>query len=206
MSIVRNHFRPRRDKVFGPGRPRPLDREAKVRIKTLARALSRRTEKGKHYGVITAKALDVLDALLWCFHNAKSGLCFPSYKTIAEKAGCSSSTVGEAIKALEKAGLLTWVNRIKRVREYASGLFGTDAATGRVRVVRTSNGYAFIDPRPSKSTLKQSVASKTENSLETPNQDIFSLRRKAAASEFSPLEAALARFNQKFVAARLGRI
>jgi len=41
-----------------------LDRNAKARITMLARALSRRTEKGKHYGVITAKFCAVLDALL----------------------------------------------------------------------------------------------------------------------------------------------
>jgi hypothetical protein len=55
-----------------------LDRNAKARITMLARALSRRTEKGKHYGVITAKFCAVLDALLWGFHNAATGRCFPS--------------------------------------------------------------------------------------------------------------------------------
>ena len=56
----------------------------------------------------------MLQALLWGFHNAASGLCFPSYEAIAEKAGCARSTVAEAIKALENAGLLTWVHRIRR--------------------------------------------------------------------------------------------
>ena len=70
------HLRPRREKVFGDGRPRPLDRNAKARIMTLGRALMRRTKKGKAYGQITAKALAVLEALLWGFHNARSGLCF----------------------------------------------------------------------------------------------------------------------------------
>jgi len=47
--------------------------------------------------------------LLWAFHNARSGLCFPSYEAIAEAAGCARSTVAEAIKALEDAGInLTW--------------------------------------------------------------------------------------------------
>jgi hypothetical protein len=49
----------------------------------LARA---RTEKGKHYGIISAKFLAVLDALLWGFHNCHNGRCFPSYETIAERA------------------------------------------------------------------------------------------------------------------------
>ena len=83
------HLRRRREKVFGDDRPRPVDRNAKVRIMPLARALSLRTEKGKAYGAVTAKALAVLEALLWGFHNARSGLCFPSYEKIADRAGCA---------------------------------------------------------------------------------------------------------------------
>ena len=60
----------RREKMFGLGRPRALDRNAKVRIMHWARCLSRRTEKGRAYGVVTAKAVAVLEALLWVFHNA----------------------------------------------------------------------------------------------------------------------------------------
>jgi hypothetical protein len=58
---------------------------------TGAAAWPARTEKGEAYGVITAKAVAVLEALLWGFHNAKSGLCFPSYERIAEAAGCARS-------------------------------------------------------------------------------------------------------------------
>src|SRR6516162_5318436 len=101
----------------GLGRPRALDRNAKVRIMHWARCLSRRTEKGRAYGQLTAKAVAVLEALLWAFHNAKSGFCFPSYERIAESAHCARSTVAEAIRALEESGVLTWVQRIKRVRE-----------------------------------------------------------------------------------------
>jgi hypothetical protein len=53
----------RREKMFGMGRPRALDRNAKVRIMHWARCLARRTEKGKAYGQVTAKALAVLEAL-----------------------------------------------------------------------------------------------------------------------------------------------
>ena len=131
----------RREKMFGLGRPRALDRNAKVRIMHWARCLARRTEKGKAYGLITAKALAVLEALLWGFHNACSGLCFPSYETIAEAAGCARSTVAEALKALEDAGILSWVNRIKRVRERCPDLLGDNG--WRWRVLRTSNAYNF---------------------------------------------------------------
>jgi hypothetical protein len=161
--------RPTREKVFGLGRPRALDRNAKVRIMHWARCLSRRTEKGRAYGPVTAKALAVLEALLWAFHNAKSGLCFPSYERIAEAAHCARSTVAEALKALEDAGVLSWVHRIKRVREAAPDLF--DGLGWRWRVIRTSNAYNFRDPQAS---TEAPVASKSEKPTETANQ-AFSL-------------------------------
>jgi hypothetical protein len=142
-----------REKVFGPGRCVPLDRNAKVRVMMLARALSRRQEPGKAYGAVTAKALAVLGALLWSFHNAASGKCFPSYEAIAERAGCARSTVYEAIRALERVGVLSWVNRIKRVREWVPGLFGK-ASAWRWRVVRTSNSYVLTDPLACKSDFQ----------------------------------------------------
>jgi hypothetical protein len=40
---------------------------------------------------------------------------------------------------------LSWVNRIKRVREYVPGLFGKTSAW-RIAVQRTSNAYSFNDP------------------------------------------------------------
>ena len=124
----------RREKLFGAGRPVPLDREAKLRIATRLRALKRRTVKGKHYGRITGKAVDVALTLLWTFHNAIDGRCFPSYERIAEAAGCCRDTVCEAIKALEACGILTWCNRLVRVVE-----------DGIRRVHRTSNAYRFRD-------------------------------------------------------------
>jgi hypothetical protein len=109
-DVSRRHPRPssgrRREKMFGSGRPRALDRNAKVRIMHRARCLARRTEKGRAYGQITAKAIAVLEAILWTFHNVGSGLCFPSYERIAEAAHCARSTVYEAIAALEAAGII----------------------------------------------------------------------------------------------------
>jgi hypothetical protein len=159
----------RREKMFGLGRTRALDRNAKVRIMHWARCLSRRTEKGRAYGVVTAKALAVLEALLWAFHNAKSGVCFPSYETIAEAAGCARSTVAEALKALEDAGILSWVHRIKRVREPCPDLLGANG--WRWRVLRTSNSYAFTDPSPA---ADWSNSSKSEKPTGTANQGFFS--------------------------------
>ena len=88
----------RRQKVFGPGRCVPLDRNQKVRIAAYARAWSaRHRQPGQHKGPITRAFLEVLQALLWGFHNAHTGACFPSYAAIAGRAGCARSTVAEAL-------------------------------------------------------------------------------------------------------------
>ena len=63
----------RREKVFGPGRAVPLDRNAKARIMAYARAWgARHRQPGQHKGPITRTFLEVLEALLWGFHNARS--------------------------------------------------------------------------------------------------------------------------------------
>ena len=137
----------------------------------------------------------MLGALLWAFHNARSGVCFPSYERIAERAGCARSTVAEAIKALEWAGVLTWQNRITRVRERCADLFGREG--WRWRVIRTSNCYQFRDPQAVNSP---GVPSKSENQTGTQNQDDLSLPVSAPACGKPPtgavstaLERALAR-------------
>jgi hypothetical protein len=165
----------RREKMFGLGRPRPLDRNAKARIIHLARCLMRPIEKGKHYGAVTAKAFAVLEALLWGFHNAASGLCYPGYERIAEAAGCARSTVAEALKGLEEAGILTWVHRIKRVRERCLDLLGDSG--WRWRVQRTSNAYNFCDP---KGGAGQGISSKSDFQSGTPIQDLDSSPKSAA--------------------------
>jgi hypothetical protein len=178
----------RRKKVFGLGRPRAMDRNAKARVMHLARAMSRRTAKGKAYGPITAKALAVLEALLWGFHNAKSGVCFPSYAKIAERAGCAASTVAEAIKALEAAGLMTWINRIKRVRVPCPDLLG--AGGWRWRVLRTSNAYEFPDPGAAASR----PASESENPRGTEDQAIPLFKNRHAEAAETLIRGAAMRF------------
>jgi hypothetical protein len=161
-----------REKLFGDGRPVPLDRNAKVRITTLARALMRPIEKGRHYGAITAKAFAVLLALLMGFHNAGTGRCFPSYETIAEAAGCHRDTVAEAIKMLEAAGILTWCNRRARIR-----------IAGVTKVIRVSNSYRFIDPG---SGPCQCPGSKSEFPSGTQNQELLSLEKGSGKESVPP--------------------
>jgi hypothetical protein len=128
-----------------------------------------RTKQGKAYGLITAKAFAVFQALLYDFHNAKSGRCFPSYEAIAKKIGCARSTVALAIKTLELVRLMTWCNRIVRTLK---------------GVTRTSNAYWF-----------QGEASKSEKKPETITKILPSLAPELQAS-LDRLQAAIQRRNQ----------
>jgi hypothetical protein len=180
----------RREKVFGPGRSVPLDRNQKARIVAYAKAWDRQhRQPGQRGGALGRAALDVLSALLWAFHNARSGCCFPSYERIAEKAGCARSTVAGAIKALEWAGVLTWQNRIVRVRERCQDLFGKEG--WRWRVIRTSNAYLFRDPQAANSWL---IPSKSDQRTETPDQAVSKPLQVPVIDPTSSLERALARF------------
>jgi hypothetical protein len=161
-----------REKMFGYGRPRALDRNAKARIMHWARCLACERAAGRQRGVVTRAALEVLQALLWGFHNARSGFCFPSYEKIAEAAQCARSTVYDAVRALEDAGVLTWVNRIKRVRERCVDLLGDQG--WRWRVLRTSNAYTFRDPSPSPERPNPSKSEKpTGTGIQDLNPSLF---------------------------------
>jgi hypothetical protein len=182
-------IRHRREKVFGPGRAVPLDRNAKARIAAYTRAWSARNRQPRqHRGPITRAFLEVLEALLWGFHNSRTGCCFPSYETIAAAAECARSTVAEALKALEWAGVLTWQNRITRILVREHDLFGQWAS--RWQVIRTSNAYVFRDPlqRP-----HGGFSCKSENLPGTPNQELNLLRPTLAPNPNNPLERALQR-------------
>ena len=178
---------PKRPRVFGDGKPLPLDRNAKARIMALARAISRTREPGHAYGPITAKGLAVLEALLWTFHNARSGLCFPSYEAIAAAAGCARSMVKPLLDALEAAGILSWVNRITRTRVQVGG-------RPAWRVVTTSNAYRFLDPGQ---PAAPRPASKSDFQTGTNLQDSFS----SSIDPNSPIELALASLGAAFSSA-----
>jgi hypothetical protein len=130
--------RPRREKLFREKRGIPLDREAKVRIMTYAKGYNaKHRREGQHQGPITWGFFRVLKTLLWEFHNPRTGYCFPSYETIAEKAQCCRDTVYEAIKVLEESGILDWVHRFDKI-----------FVRGNWQVIRVSNAYLFRDPLP----------------------------------------------------------
>ncbi len=199
-------LRRRREKVFGEGRCQPLDRNAKARIMVYARAWSARHKRsGQHRGPLTRATIEVLEALLWGFHNSRDGRCFPSYETIAARAQCCRDTVYEAIKALEAAEILTWVNRLIRVQFRERDLFGK--LVQRTRLIRTSNAYTFRDPLPgaaapddgrgraAASTSSFASSSKSENPTRTQNQDFYLTYRGEGADktgQSTALDVALA--------------
>jgi Helix-turn-helix domain len=184
-SLPNRHFR-RREKVFGDGRPVPLDRNVKHRIMAFARTFMPPTEKGKHWGKLTPKFIEVLWALLFVFPNAKTGMCFPSYETIAAAAKCNVDTVGEAIKALEAVGILTWVHRLRLIDAPILDKFEKWAS--RYRCVRTSNGYRFFDPigrraKPSEPELPAEtrvISKKKELDPNSPLEKAIAIGKKAA--------------------------
>ena len=191
-------MRSRREKVFGPGHAVPLDRNAKARIAAYARAWSARNRQpGQHKGPITRAFLDVLGALLWGFHNSRSGCCFPSYEAIAAKAECCRDTVCEALKALEWAGVLSWQNRITRAWVRQRDLFGH--WSHRWTVIRTSNAYVFRDPQPQ---LAGVSAAKSENPTGTQNQELNPASLPALDAN-QPLDRALLQLQQSLQKGRL---
>ena len=182
-------MRSRREKVFGPGRAVPLDGNAKARIQAYARAWSGRNRSRANTRVRSP-------APSWTSCRRCSGASttpdrrlLPHLRRIAEKAECARSTVAEALKVLELAGVLSWQHRLTRIREGCTDLFGHHG--WRWRVIRTSNAYVFSDP---KAAVSGGFASKSENPTGTLNQEIPISRSPTSVASDSPLERALARF------------
>lgn len=167
-----------RTKSFTAANAQPLDRNQKSRIEFFAKAYSRRNKQpGQHGGPLSRVTLGVLKVLLWQFHNARTGLCIPSYEKIAEAAECSRSMVAEAIKALEFAGVLTWIHRLKTAWCGPPDLLGEPTK----KTHRSSNSYAF-----------QAVGqSKSDFPTGTPNQAFDSSLAGKAADQPPPVSAAL---------------
>jgi hypothetical protein len=182
----------RREKVYQQTNAMPRDGNAKARIQAYAKAWNARNKQpGQHKGPITRTFLEVLEALLWGFHNSRSGCCLPSYEAIAAKAECARSVVAEALKALEWAGVLSWQHRITRIQVRERDLFGRWAS--RWRVIRTSNAYVFHDPLQRPAGLP---ASESENRIGTQNQEVIDTSLAPPRDPNSPIERALQRLGQ----------
>lgn len=117
-------------------------------------------------GTITRAWRDVL--LRMQHFRGRGGLIFPSHETLAAKAKCCVRTVQRALNAARESGLLSWVERRKRVGA------GTE---------RTSNLYTLIVKTPGKPPTGQGVrvASQKNPFLLTVGPDSYDARLALAA-------------------------
>jgi DNA-binding MarR family transcriptional regulator len=128
--------RQRRSSTLEPVKFRPLDRNQRARLIFLAERLDANTHKPKqHGGCLKRTGLQVLRVLLFHFHNVASGRCDPSLDTLAAAAGMARSTVVDALKRLEEAGILERIRRARWIRQ-----------AGRKRCVQWSNAYRLNVP------------------------------------------------------------
>jgi DNA-binding MarR family transcriptional regulator len=128
--------RQRRGSTLEPVKFRPLDRNQRARLIFLAERLDANTRKPRqHGGCLKRTGLQVLRVLLFHFHNVATGRCDPSLDTIAAAAGMARSTVVDALKRLETAGILERIRRARWIRQ-----------AGRKRCVQWSNAYLLNVP------------------------------------------------------------
>jgi hypothetical protein len=88
-----------------------------------------------------------LEPLLWASHNGKSGVCFPSFESIAEAAGVRLLSIARGSQGAVE---------LRRPSMSPSAQAGAEAMPAlrrqrwRWRVLRTSNAYDFRDPHAPK--------------------------------------------------------
>lgn len=80
--------------------------------------LNRRFVAMPYFLNLNQQNIKYIDALTYVtirsFHNSTTGLCYPAYETIADKAGTSRSFIISSVKRLEKAGFLNITHSTKK--------------------------------------------------------------------------------------------
>ena len=153
--IGRQRYRQaQRARVGGRGAPCWVSYADRKAIMARAHALKRPTGARAHWGAITAKDVDILWVLLTINRTHKTGFCFPSYQTIASRAGCDAATVGRGIQRLREAKLIDWANCTR-----------IGVVDGRRRFLRSSNAYRFIVPVEKSSKTQFASGPATRGSL-----------------------------------------
>lgn len=182
---------PHRAKVFDYGNVTPLTRREKQDLVAKAHELARTKNALTNRSLVRGTALKVLRTLLWQFHNSHTGRCFPSYDAIASASGVARSDVGEAISALESLKLLSWCNRIQRIKRWVTcELLGTRIL--KTFVVRTSNGYQFFKQE------RQEKPAKTDNRAGTADQVFKKEKERITESCPNGLATSLGRYAELF--------
>ena len=135
---MRNHFR--RGGRFVRYEPAPVSMAVRHRLYRLAVRLRHRTKaKGRKRGVISDATLHIYWHMLFTLTDNATGACEPAIDFIAMKAGAARSTVCEALKQLERVGLLRIMRRLIRRVIGPAGM-------RRESTVQDTNAYSFGEP------------------------------------------------------------
>ena len=139
----------RRGSIFhmpGAIKWRPLDRNQRAKVWTIAQSMERLTKKkGKRNGCISGIGLRVLNCLLYRFLNSNSGRCDPSYDALQKLTGLCRGAIANAIDRLEASGLLTVTRRMIRARQAVISPL-TGRAHECIVVRQISNAYVITEP------------------------------------------------------------
>ena len=130
-----------RDKIFGRGRPSFLTGQERRRLLAEASKLQREAYSRQDQGSFSRCCHGVLYVLLFKFGHSKTGQCFPALAAIAAAAGCCINTVQTCLKHMEAAGLLSWVNTLRRGTVEGVDMFGERYR--RQVPLRGPNAYGF---------------------------------------------------------------
>lgn len=177
----------------------PLDRNDLARILFLAEALDRNSHQpGRHGGIIGRSGLAVLRALITRFFNKRSGRLDPSLAAIAKAANMARSTVQEALKRLEIAGIVERFRRVYRARvtlicELTGRAFEAD------RVLQDTNAYRLNVPIPNRATDGLLKPATRRNSSDTG-------KRSETTNILNPMPDLLAGFHDTALANAIGRL
>ena len=120
--------------------PAPVSIAVRHRLYRLAVRLRHRTKaKGRKRGVISDATLHIYWNFLFTLTDNATGACEPAIDYIAMRAGAARSTVCEALKQLERVGLLRIMRRLIRRVIGPAGM-------RRESTVQDRNAYSFGEP------------------------------------------------------------
>jgi hypothetical protein len=194
--------------VIKPVRFRPVKRKDAARLYHQARDFERQTRQpGRQDGAVSRNGLAVLHALIFDCLNYANGRLDPSYETLARLACISVRSVARGLKALQEAGVLTWVRRcVESVKD------------GRFTLEQQSNAYGLVPPtqwrgfkapqaapRPETGTWGDHPCGArdalTEAALEVgQGSELAAVVRQLESDDRNPLAAVLARLGRSMAA------
>jgi len=120
--------------------PAPVPFKVRMRLHRLAERLRRKSkQKGRKRGVLTNATVTTYWHMLFTLTDNATGACAPAIDYIVQVTGFAKQTVIDALKDLERVGLLRIMRRL--VRRVVG-----PAGSRRETTVQDTNAYAFGEP------------------------------------------------------------